>query len=211
MATSSGYDFSQLYHSSIVAFSPGTTFLATAHHGRIVVRSSATLAIVRTWLCSPQIPPLAASSSMHKADSNEVGAIDQLLWSADSLYLLAFSSGAKTAWVFGLADEGDGESGEIARLGGEGVEGLVRVEWSKIGRDVLAWSDFGVGHLQPARARAKHTKQLRLTVFSLSTGSARMIQFPKSHLNCAHWQSHRIMLTMIRPYVLARRTLPCRG
>lgn len=46
--------------------------------------------------------------------------------------------------MFGLAEDGSGDSGEIARIGGEGVEGLVRVEWSRTGRDVLAWSDFGV-------------------------------------------------------------------
>lgn len=147
MASSSGYDFSQIYHSSTLAFSPGTTFLASSHHNRLIVRSSATLAIVRTWLCRAASSPPASSSSSstsRKSDSKEEFEIDTLLWSADSLYLLAFSSEARTAWVFGLAEDGSGDSGEIARIGGEGVEGLVRVEWSSTGRDVLAWSDFGV-------------------------------------------------------------------
>jgi hypothetical protein len=147
MASSSGYDFSQIYHSSTLAFSPGTTFVASSHHNRLIVRSSATLAIVRTWLCRPPFSPPAGSSSSstsRKSDPKEDLEIDTLLWSADSLCLLAFSSEARTAWVFGLAEDGSGDSGEIARIGGEGAEGLVRVEWSRTGREVLAWSDFGV-------------------------------------------------------------------
>jgi hypothetical protein len=139
MSSTVGYDFSQLYRSSALSFSPGTTFIATAHQNRIIVRSSSTLSVVRTWLCVFPSSPAASGSSSRSTDS-----IDQLLWSSDSLYLLAFSSKANLAWVFGLTEDGNGEGGELARIDGEGVERLVRVEWGTQAREVLAWSDYGV-------------------------------------------------------------------
>jgi len=138
MALLNGYDFSQLYHASILAFSPGTTFIATAYQNRIIVRSSSSLSIVRTCLC------LLPSSPSSSSSSRTVESMDQLSWSSDSLYLLAYSNKASTAWVFALTEDGVGEEGELARIGGEGVEGLAKVEWGKQGREVLAWSDYGV-------------------------------------------------------------------
>ena len=137
MSTTGGYEFSQLYHASLVSFSPGSTFIATSHQDRVIIRSTSTLSIVRTFQC---ILP-AESSSKSTAEIK----IDQLLWSPNSLYVVAFSSKASTGWLFGLTSEGSGEGGEMARLGGEGVEGLLRVEWGRTGKDVLAWSDHGVG------------------------------------------------------------------
>jgi len=138
MSLAGGYDFSNLFHASITAYSPGSTFLATAHLRRIIIRSTASLSIVRTFQCLGGRS--AASSSRHTDNVT----IDQLSWSADSLYVMAYSSKASTAWIFGLTDEGNGEGGEVARIGGEGPEGLVKVEWGRGGREVLAWSDFGV-------------------------------------------------------------------
>jgi hypothetical protein len=137
MSLSGGYDFSQLYHASVLAFSPGSTFLATIHNRRLIIRSTSTLSIVRTFQCIGG----AASSSK----SNDHVTFDQLLWSSDSLYVLAFSAKAATAWIFGLTDEGNGEGGEVAIIGGQGVDGLSRVEWGKADREILAWSDYGVG------------------------------------------------------------------
>lgn len=131
----SGYDFSQLYHSSILAYSPGTTFIATAHQNRIIVRSTTTLQIVRTWLCTPSTP--VASSSKAAAEIS----IDILQWSEDGSYLLVMGKG--TVWVFALAEEGSGASGEVAVIG-EGLDGCVKAEWGKGSRDILVWSDHGV-------------------------------------------------------------------
>lgn len=137
------YDFSQLFRSSIIAFSPGTTFIATAHLNRIIVRSTANLAVVRTWLCQPSSPAAAASSS--KRTSSEDGfPIDSIQWSDDGMYILAFSAKTSSAWVFGLVEEGIGACGEMALLAGEGLDGLVHVEWAQGGREVLAWSDHNV-------------------------------------------------------------------
>lgn len=173
MSSSSGYDFSQLYHATSLAFSPGTTFTATAYQNRIIVRSSTTLSVVRTWIC---VSP-ASHSSLSPTRVGET--VDQLYWSSDSLYLLAFSSKSSSAWVFALTEDGDGEGGELARIGGDGVEGLVRVEWGKLGREVLAWSDYGVRTLKVTHILADRL-QLRLTIYDLSTGNARYIQHPKS-------------------------------
>ena len=128
-----GYDFSQVYNASLSAYSPGSTFLATAHQDRIVVRSTSNLSIVRTYQCLPGAP-LAGPS-------RDTQGIETLSWSADGRYLLAYGKGE--AWVFGLAELGSGEGGEMARIVG-GVEGLVKVEWARGGREVLAWSDYGV-------------------------------------------------------------------
>ncbi|WVQ96935.1 hypothetical protein IAU59_004044 [Kwoniella sp. CBS 9459] len=181
-----GYEFSQFYHASLVAYSPGTTFLATSYLDRIIIRSTSTLQIVRTWsLVNPSPSVDAAASSTASSSSSSSSSkrqltatstnkndedikVDALSWSADSMYLLAHSHHSKTAWVFGLASDGAGESGEIARIGGEGRDGLIRVEWGKKGGEVLAWSDHG----------------LKLSIYDLSTGITRVIQSPKSHQNC---------------------------
>ncbi|WVF71024.1 hypothetical protein IAT40_005820 [Kwoniella sp. CBS 6097] len=189
---SDGYEFSQFYHASLVAYSPGTTFLATSYLNRIIVRSTSTLHIVRTWNLthpSPTASESYASSSTSSSSRNHLGAssfssgtgtstkndedikIDALSWSSDSMYLLAHSHHMKQAWIFGLASDGDGESGEIARIGGEGIEGLVRVEWGKKGGDVLAWSDRG------------HAK-LKLSIYDLSAGMTSVVQNAKAPQDC---------------------------
>ncbi|EIW73103.1 hypothetical protein TREMEDRAFT_42179 [Tremella mesenterica DSM 1558] len=150
-----GYDFSRLFNSSILAFSPGSTFLATAYQSRVIVRSTSNLSIVRTYQC------LSASQSAGPSRASEELSVEQLLWSSDGRYLLSYGRG--NAWVFGLAVAGDGEGGEMVRIGG-GVEGLIKVEWAKGGHEVLAWSEHG----------------LRLTIYNLETGEVGMIQYPKS-------------------------------
>ena len=150
MSLAGGYDFSQLFHCSSLAYSPGSTFLATIHGRRLIIRSTSTLSIVRTFQC------LGGAASTSKQTDTTVN-IDQLLWSSDSFYIIAFSSKAMTAWVFGLTEEGNGEGGEVARLGGEGVEGLSRVEWGKGGRDVLTWSDYGVSQSESSLVHADYS------------------------------------------------------
>ncbi|OWZ63020.1 hypothetical protein AYX15_04942 [Cryptococcus neoformans] len=162
---SGGYDFSHLFPANTLAFSPGTTFLAVAHQNRIIVRSTSTLQIVRTWECI--LPPeattsgpkeLGSGSSVAEATS-EAFSIDTLQWSSDSMYLLVHSKEAKMAWVYGVAQEG-----EAARVGGMGIEGLSRVKWGKGDREVLAWTEV----------------DSKLYIYSLSSGEARLIQNVKS-------------------------------
>ncbi|XAO23555.1 hypothetical protein I312_102334 [Cryptococcus bacillisporus CA1280] len=157
----SGYDFSHLFPANVLAFSPGTTFLAVAHQNRIIVRSTSTLQIVRTWECI--LPPEAQvarpkepgiRSSVAGATS-EIFSIDTLQWSGDSMYLLVHSRETKMAWVYGVAQEG-----EAARVGGMGVEGLSKVEWGKGDREVLAWTEI----------------DSRLYIYNLCSGETRFIQ-----------------------------------
>ncbi|KAL0252943.1 hypothetical protein I308_102336 [Cryptococcus tetragattii IND107] len=156
----SGYDFSHLFPANVLAFSPGTTFLAVAHQNRIIVRSTSTLQIVRTWECILSSEAQVAlskesgfSSSVAGATS-EIFSIDTLQWSGDSMYLLVHSREAKMAWVYGVAQEG-----EAARVAGMGVEGLSKVEWGKSDREVLAWTEI----------------DSRLYIYSLSSGETRFI------------------------------------
>jgi len=51
--------------------------------------------------------------------------------------------GRGTVFVFALAQEGNGSSGEVAKIG-EGLEGCVKAEWGRGSRDILVWSDYGV-------------------------------------------------------------------
>lgn len=158
---SGGYDFSHLFPANTLAFSPGTTFLAVAHQNRIIVRSTSTLQVVRTWECT--LPsestifrskePCVASSATEA--TSEAFIIDTLQWSGDSTYLLVHSKEAKMAWVYGVAQEG-----EAAHVGGMGVEGLSKVEWGKGNREVLAWTEI----------------DSRLYIYSLSSGETRLIQ-----------------------------------
>ncbi|WVO13051.1 hypothetical protein L204_100661 [Cryptococcus depauperatus] len=164
------YDFSHIFNASVLAFSPGTTFIATAFHNRIVVRSTSTFQIVRTWVVT--VKDIEASSSRQGQYSTtspssqndpEEFEIDNLQWSGDGLYLLIHSSHAKMAWVYGLAEEI-----QSARIAGMSVEGLSKVEWAKSGREVLAWTDFN----------------LKLSIYDLRTGEAKVIQGIKSNCGC---------------------------
>lgn len=145
-AMMSGYDFSPLYRSALSTFSPGSTFLATAHQNRIIVRSTHNLAIVRTWT----LTSLAASTDgvSHAESSSQANArvltMDEVQWSDDGLYILALCRAVQTIWVFALAEEGKGIEGEVAKIVA-GPEGLEGARWAKGGREVIVWSEHDVG------------------------------------------------------------------
>lgn len=84
--------------------------------------------------------------------------------------------------MFALAEEGSGESGEVATVG-EGLEGCVKAEWGKGSRDVMVWSDYGVSS-KCHRHHASTDIELKLTIYDLCTGLSRVVQYPKSHLHC---------------------------
>lgn len=113
------YQFSQLYAGSCVAFSPGSTFLATATEDSVIVRASTTLDPVRTWTCT--LPDPSSSRAVQ---------ISSLSWSPNGSRLLAQSTSAGVSWVFDLADDL-----QICRLSGE----MTRAEW--VGDDVVALSE----------------------------------------------------------------------
>ncbi|KAF8230672.1 WD repeat-containing protein 8 [Tricholoma matsutake] len=157
-------DFTEIYKqsSSLVVFSPGAHFILTAVQDRVIVRRTDTFQITRTWLLDPSPSPTYASLTTSKSKSaasststGEVG-ISHLSWSCDSEYILAAC--AKRG-VVNLIKLRDAEwNGRIDA----GAEGLVKAEWAPDGRTVLCFSEWG----------------LRVTVWSLLTGTATHIQFP---------------------------------
>ncbi|KAG2023093.1 WD repeat-containing protein 8, variant 2 [Coprinopsis cinerea AmutBmut pab1-1] len=162
-------DFTELYRqsSSLVSFSPGASFILTAVQDRVIVRRADTFQITRTWLVDPsptatQAALVTQSTSKQKSSSSAASSsspdsrITHLGWSCDSEYILAACAKKGAVHIFKLRDEE--WSGRIDA----GAEGLVKAEWGPDGRTILCFSEWG----------------LRVTVWSLVTGSATYIQFP---------------------------------
>ncbi|KAF8167781.1 WD repeat-containing protein 8 [Crassisporium funariophilum] len=163
-------DFTELYRqsASLVAFSPGAHFILTAVQDRVIVRRTDTFHITRTWLVdgSPSLTQAALfsrSNSKHKsvAPLNSIGThadgwITHVGWSCDSEYILAACAKRGVVHLLKLRDED--WNGRID----SGAEGLVKAEWAPDGRTILCFSDWG----------------LRVSLWSITTGTATYIQFP---------------------------------
>lgn len=147
-------DFTEIYKQTagLVAFSPGTHFILTAVHHRIVVRRADSFQITRTWQIgesddtTESVQPKASSSS-HAANAW----ITHAGWSCDSEYILAACAKRGVVEVFKLRDENFN-----ARIDC-GAEGLAKAEWTPDGRSVLCFSEWGVRpedvHPAPAHTR----------------------------------------------------------
>ncbi|KAH6916844.1 WD repeat-containing protein 8 [Coprinopsis sp. MPI-PUGE-AT-0042] len=160
-------DFTELYRqsSSLVTLSPGAHFILTAVQDRVIVRRADTFQITRTWLVDPSPTATQATlvtSKQQKTSSSNASnpptdlRITHLAWSCDSEYILAACAKRGAVHIFKLRDEE--WSGRIDA----GAEGLVRAEWGPDGRTVLCFSEWG----------------LRVTVWSLVSGTATYIQHP---------------------------------
>ncbi|KIK70863.1 hypothetical protein GYMLUDRAFT_974661 [Collybiopsis luxurians FD-317 M1] len=151
-------DFTELYkHTAfLVAFSPGANFILTATQDRLIVRRSETFQISRTWLLHSDsaTKPISKSPRPHLEEGHLT--ISHIGWSCDSEYILAASAKGGVVQVFKLRDED-----WRARIDC-GAEGLVKAIWAPDGRTILCFSQWG----------------LRVTVWSLVTGSSTYIQFP---------------------------------
>ncbi|TFK56980.1 WD repeat-containing protein 8 [Heliocybe sulcata] len=152
-------DFTEIYKqsASLVAFSPGAHFILTAVQDRLVVRRSDTLTITRTWPvgASPSAT-LNALSAKAKNNASSSALITHIGWACDSEYLLAACAKRGVVSVFKLRDE------EWSARIEAGAEGLVKAEWAPDGRSILCFSEWG----------------LRVTIWSLVSGTATYIQFP---------------------------------
>ncbi|KAF6766529.1 WD repeat-containing protein 8 [Ephemerocybe angulata] len=163
-------DFTEIYRqtSSLVAFSAGAHFILTAIQDRVIVRRADTFHITRTWLvdASPTATHSAlltrstskakASTATTSANAAQENWVTHVGWSCDSEYILAACAKRGVVHIFKLRDEE--WSGRIDA----GAEGLVRAEWAPDGRTVLCFSEWG----------------LRVTLWSLVTGTATYIQYP---------------------------------
>ena len=149
-------DFTQAYKQTnfLVEFSKGAQWILTAVGDRLIVRRADSFLIERTWLV-------------------EVAPITHIGWSWDSEYVFGANSKQGVVNVFKITDETWN-----ARIVA-GAEGLARVEWAPDGRSIICFSDWGVGHrISPICPYNVQRPQLRVTIWSLATGSATYIQFP---------------------------------
>ncbi|KAI0053377.1 YVTN repeat-like/Quino protein amine dehydrogenase [Auriscalpium vulgare] len=158
-------DFTEIYAQSagLVAFSPGAHFILTAIADRLIVRRADTLQVARTWRLntSPSATAAAAGPSTairptRTSDPATQAVISHIGWSSDSEYVLAACAKQGVVNVFRMRDED-----WTARIEA-GTEGLVKAEWAPDGRHVLCFSEWA----------------LRVTVWSLVSGTAKYIQYP---------------------------------
>ncbi|KAF9076159.1 WD repeat-containing protein 8 [Rhodocollybia butyracea] len=155
-------DFTELYKhsSSLVAFSPGAHFIATAVADRIIVRRTESFQISRTWLIDPNpsesVVSLSKPLKSGHLSLDAKNLISHIDWSCDSEYILAVCAKGGFLQVLKLVDE------EWRARIDSGAEGLVKAVWAPDGRTVLCFSEWG----------------LRVTVWSLVTGTTTYIQFP---------------------------------
>jgi len=149
-------DFTQAYKQTnfLVEFSKGAQWILTAVGDRLIVRRADSFLIERTWLV-------------------ESAPITHIGWSSDSEYVFGANSKRGLVNVFKITDET-----WSARIEA-GVEGLARVEWAPDGRSIVCFSEWGVGqYTLPICPYNVQRPQLRVTIWSLTTGSATYIQFP---------------------------------
>ncbi|KXN83915.1 WD repeat-containing protein WRAP73 [Leucoagaricus sp. SymC.cos] len=161
-------DFTEIYRQSafLVAFSPGGHFIMTAVEDRIIVRRTDTFQITRTWLPDPSPSPTTvclsskqnpkAKTAQNASITTNNSWITHCGWSCDSEYILAACAKRGVVHILKLRDED--WNGRIEA----GAEGLTKAEWAPDGRTILCFSEWG----------------LRVTVWSLVTGTATYIQFP---------------------------------
>lgn len=153
-------DFTDLFSHSqgIVHFSPGRNFILSAVKDRLVVRRSDKEGVFQTWAvdCSPSATTaLLAKATAKPAPSD--GWITHAAWSHDSEYILAVVAKRGVVNVYSMRDDK-----WTARIEA-GAEGLVRAEWAPDSRNIICFSEWG----------------LRVTIWSLSSGTGTYIQFPK--------------------------------
>ncbi|KAJ7293460.1 quinon protein alcohol dehydrogenase-like superfamily [Mycena rebaudengoi] len=150
-------DFTEVYkHSGSISFSPGAHLILTAIQDRLVLRRADTFQIMQTWLldASPSSTQALTSGKLKPGLSENWAS--HIGWSRDSEYVLAACAKRGVVHVYKVQDEN-----WTARID-SGAEGLVKAEWAPDGRTVLCFSQWG----------------LRVTVWSLVTGTATYIQFP---------------------------------
>ena len=85
--------------------------------------------------------------------------ITHLSFSPDSARVLAFCSKSAVAFVFtlgGVGDIGGADDEAVEAFLEGGVEGLVRVEWSKTGNKLIGWSELGVSPTSSADGSHPH-------------------------------------------------------
>lgn len=117
------FQFSVINSASAIAYSPGSTFIATATGSTLLVRSAKTLQAVRHWECVAE-------------EVSSAFVIDDIKWSSNGSRLLASSKSSSCTWVLDLSCPSP-----IARIDGPHTEAAWGVD------DVLIWSDAVCSHV----------------------------------------------------------------
>ena len=179
-------DFTEIYRQSsgLVSFSPGAHFILTAVADRLIVRRADSFHVSRSWQMdsspSPTVAAIAAISlcppkaSRHTDHITQTPTISHIGWSSDSEYVFAACAKSGTVSVFRMRDE------EWSTKIDSGAEGLRKAEWAPDGRHILCFSEWAVSHdtLLPSGCHPRFVSQLRVTIWSLVTGTATYIQYP---------------------------------
>ncbi|KAI0320374.1 YVTN repeat-like/Quino protein amine dehydrogenase [Amylostereum chailletii] len=156
-------DFTEIYKqsNSLVDFSRGAHFILTAVADRLIVRRADTFQIARSWPIHTSPSPTHSAVSPRptrqpSSDSGSPSPISHIGWSSDSEYVFAACAKSGVVFVFCMRDEAWN-----ARIDA-GAEGLVKAEWALDGRHIICFSEWA----------------LRVSVWSLITGTATYIQYP---------------------------------
>ncbi len=182
-------DFTEIYKQSagLVSFSAGAHWILCAANDRLIVRRADELQITRSWLVNTTPSATIASFGKSNTSSGNAGSssssqdasITHIGWSSDSEYILAACAKRGVVNIYKMRDDT-----WTARIEA-GAEGLTRAEWAPDGRTIVCFSDWGVSiHSKLLvdyrnKSEVAVNVQLRVTLWSLVTGSATHIQFPK--------------------------------
>ncbi|KAN0134847.1 YVTN repeat-like/Quino protein amine dehydrogenase [Lactarius tabidus] len=161
-------DFTEIYRQSsgLVVFSPGAHFILTAVADRLIVRRADSFHVSRSWqVSSSPSPSVAATAAVslrppkagrHIDSITQTPVISHIGWSSDSEYVFAACAKSGSVCVFRMRDE------EWSAKIDSGAEGLLKAVWAPDGRHILCFSEWA----------------LRVTIWSLVTGTATYIQYP---------------------------------
>jgi WD40 repeat protein len=98
-------DFTELYHSGPISFSPGGHLILTAIQDRLVLRRADTFQILQTWLLDASATPTQALTSVKAKGGLPDNSISHIGWSCDSEYVLAASAKRGVVHVYKVQDE----------------------------------------------------------------------------------------------------------
>jgi hypothetical protein len=148
-------DFTDLYPTSSQQpplFSPGSTFVATTHRSRIIIRHSLSLQVLQSFELPPLSPPSSPAGSLSRRTASSPSGSNAAGGSSierhQEITILVVCARQNVAYVFQLGSLVDGDGLEATLYGG--VERLSRVEWApsslpgEAKTTLLAWSELGV-------------------------------------------------------------------
>jgi hypothetical protein len=198
-------DFTEVYkHSGSISFSPGAHLILTAIQDRLVLRRADTFQIMQTWLLDASPSSTQALTSGKLKPGLSENWVSHIGWSRDSEYVLAACAKRGVVHVYKVQDENwtaridSGAEGTYALpslfngpliLTSRPCQGGMGPRWQNSALLLAVGSEW---HPMSMSHALDFTTQLRVTVWSLVTGTATYIQFPvhpdtgKTFISSAH-------------------------